>query len=672
MPSHPHDKRQGMVICNPTSAFAAQALRTLALLVATLLFTAACSIAPTHPTLKNADLPELVPVRAFTANLDFAGDYKISPDGGKLLWRGVSRLRPALFWRDLQSGDAGVQRFKKRSPNAFWAADSRHILYHADASGRENYQVVAWDTQSGNQGALTPTGDVRAFVVHVPRTASDDVYIAHNGRDRQWFDLYRYNLQTHQSTLRSENLNAVVNRMLDDGGRELLRIRIENDEFIAEVREGDAFRELLRHDRFTEWHPFDFSADNQSVLGLSNRGRDKLAFVSTRLSDGTETVLVDHPNVDIGNVYIDPDTKALLYYQTYDGHPEDVAVDDGLAQLLAPLRGDTPHSININSLSHDRSTGTVTRYDHTGSTYYLIEAGGTSLTELGQSPSRKRAEVWTEGKPFSVPARDGLMLHGYLTRPQLDAEQLPLPTVLHVHGGPWHRDYWGHADMIQMLANRGYAVLQINYRGSTGYGRAHRDAAKREFAGKMHSDLIDVLDWAIAEGVTDPARVAIMGGSYGGYATLVGLTFTPERFACGIDVVGPSDLATLIEDAPPYWAPYMPFWHSFAGDPSIPAERADLDSRSPLHRADQLQSPVLIIHGRNDPRVKVDQSDRMVEALRAAGKPVTYKTVDDEGHGFSHWKNQLAYYRDVEDFLAGCLGGRSSGFDFFSLGSWAF
>ena len=632
----------------------------------------ACSISPTHPTLKDAELPELVPVRAFTANVDFAGGYAVSPDGSKLLWSGVSRLRPALMWRDLETGETGVKRFKKRTPNAFWAADSQHILYHSDPSGRENLQVIALDTNTGEQGSLSPTGDVRAFVVHVPRTESDDVYIAHNGRDKQWFDLYRYDLKNRMSTLRSENLNAVVNRMLDDGGRELLRVRLEGDEFIAETRKGAEFVEILRHDRFTDWHPFDFTPDKQSVLGLSNRGRDKLAYVSTRLSDGKETVLVEHPNVDIGNVYIDPTTKDLLYYQTYDGYPEDSAADDQLAQLLAPLRSDTPHSVNIDSLSRDRSTGTVTHYDHTGSTYYLIEGGGTTLTELGQSPSRKRSDVWTDGTPFSIPARDGLMLHGYLTRPKLPADTGPVPTVLLVHGGPWARDYWGHGDMVQMLANRGYAVLRVNYRGSTGYGRAHRDAAKGEFAGKMHTDLIDTIDWAIAEGVTDPSRVAIMGGSYGGYATLVGLTFTPERFACGIDLVGPSDLASLLEDAPAYWGPFMPFWHSFAGNPAIPAERTDLDSRSPLYRADQLQSPVLIIHGRNDPRVKVDQSDRMVEALRAAGKPVTYTTVDDEGHGFAHWKNQLAYFRDVEDFLAGCLGGRSSGFDFFSLGAWAF
>ncbi len=632
----------------------------------------ACSVAPTRPTLNDAALPELVPIRAFTANVDHIDGFEVSPDGRKLLWNGVSRLRPALKWRDLETGETGVKRFKSRSPNAFWAADSQHILYSSDNGGRENYRVVAWDTASNTQAAITPPGDVVAYVVHVPHAASEDIYIAHNGRDRQWFDLYRYNLATQKVVLQSENLDAVVTRMVDDSGRERLRVRLDGDDFIAEINEHGTFRELLRHDHFSNWYPIDLSQDESSVLALSNRNRDKLALVSTRLSDGRESVLLEHPRVDIGNVSINYDTKELVYYQNYDGYPQDVAVDPAIKQLLAPLRSDSPHSINITSISRDRKTGTVQHYDHTGSTHYLIEGGGTSLTELGQSPSRKRADVWTNTEPFSIPARDGLMLHGYLTRPKLSPVAGPVPTVVHVHGGPWARDYWGYGDMRQMLANRGYAVLQVNFRGSTGYGRAHRDAAKGEFAGKMHTDLTDALDWAVASGVADPDKVAIMGGSYGGYATLVGLAFTPERFACGIDVVGPSDLASLLEDAPAHWQPHMPFWHAFVGDPAVPAERTALDSRSPLYRASHVQSPVMIVHGRNDPRVKIDQSDRMVKALREAGKDVIYKTVEDEGHGFSHWKNQLAYFRDVEDFLADCLGGRSSGFDFFELGSWAF
>jgi dipeptidyl aminopeptidase/acylaminoacyl peptidase len=428
----------------------------------TLILVSSCTVSPTHPTLKEAELPPLVPVRAFTANIDYAGGYRVSPNGEKLLWRGVSRLRPALYWKNLATGKQGVKRFKKRTPRAFWAADSNHILYLTDPSGRENHRVYALNTRTGESHALTPANGTKAWVEHVPRNPSGDIYVAHNARDPEWFDLYRHNLDTGESTLIDENLDAVVRRLLDDDGREILRQRLEDDHFIAEVREGESYREVLRHNRFTDWYPFEITPDSTTAYALSNRDRDRLALVTTNLNDGSEKVLYEHPRVDIGNVWMDPTTRTPMYYQTYDGYPADVVLDESLDELLKPLRSDEPFGININSLSRDRSTGTVTRYDHTGATYYLIEGGGNTLTELGQSPSRKRAEAWTQVEPFSIPARDGLQLHGYLTRPKTNLSK-PVPTVLYVHGGPWARDYWGHDDYAQMLANRGYAVLRVNY-----------------------------------------------------------------------------------------------------------------------------------------------------------------------------------------------------------------
>jgi len=345
-------------------------------------------------------------------------------------------------------------------------------------------------------------------------------------------------------------------------------------------------------------------------------------------------------------------------------------LDEKLAALFAPLHQRQPSGIYLSSLSRDLQVGTVVQYDHTGNVDYLIRDG--KLEKLNESPAVKRAEHWTAAEPFSIPARDGLRLHGYLTRPA--GVEGPAPTVLVVHGGPWARDYWGYNDHVQFLANRGYAVLRVNYRGSTGYGRAHRDAAKGEFARAMHTDLLDALDWAIEQGFTDPDKVGIMGGSYGGYGTLVGMTMTPERFQCGVDIVGVSDLATLLESAPAYWGPEMDFWYAFVGDPSNNKEREAMNQRSPLYHAANADpnKPLLVIHGRNDPRVKIDQSDRMVATLRERGVPVSYTRIADEGHGFGHWKNQMKQYRQVEDFFAKCLGGRSAGFDFYQLGSWAF
>ena len=264
-----------------------------------------------------------------------------------------------------------------------------------------------------------------------------------------------------------------------------------------------------------------------------------------------------------------------------------------------------------------------------------------------------------------------MLLHGYISKPETIPET-PLPTVLLVHGGPWARDGWGFGSEVQFLVNRGYAVLQINFRGSSGYGKDYMFAAVGEFAGKMHTDLLDGLDWAIDRGISDPTQVAIMGGSYGGYATLVGMTMTPERFQCGVNFVGVSDLSTLLETAPAYWKPSLPFWRHFIGDANDPQQRKLLDSKSPVNFADKVENPLLIVHGANDPRVVLSHSDRMVAALQEAGKSVDYVVIDDEGHGFSHWKHEMTRFRKTEDFLASCLGGRSGGLDFYQLGSWAF
>jgi dipeptidyl aminopeptidase/acylaminoacyl peptidase len=271
-------------------------------------------------------------------------------------------------------------------------------------------------------------------------------------------------------------------------------------------------------------------------------------------------------------------------------------------------------------------------------------------------------------RPVAFPSRDGLPLHGYLTLPAGGGDHLP--TVLYVHDGPWGRDVVFDNDTMPLfLANRGYAVLQVNFRGSTGYGRAFKQAARHEFAGKMHQDLLDGVDELIRQGIADPDKVAIMGASYGGYASLVGMAFTPGKFACGISAAGMSDLAALIDNAPPYWELHKAGWLKDVGDPGVPAERAAMHARSPLYFAERVRGPILMFHGDNDQRVRLDQSTRMVEALRKAGKEVDLHIFKNTGHGIDAWPDRLSYYRKTEDFLARCLGGRSGGFDYFELGS---
>ena len=283
--------------------------------------------------------------------------------------------------------------------------------------------------------------------------------------------------------------------------------------------------------------------------------------------------------------------------------------------------------------------------------------GASSATAFGVGWRREKVPGATE--PIALTARDGLRLHGYLTRPP--GYVAPGPMVLLVHGGHWARDYWGYSSVVQFLANRGYAVLQVNYRGSTGYGRAFRELAVGEYAGKMHDDLIDAVRWAVRAGVADPGRVAIYGGSYGGYASLVGMTFTPTEFACGVAIVGISNLVTFYETVPPYWRlGVMPLLHKYVGDPARPEDRRRLEAKSPLFKAHQVEHPLLIIHGAMDTRVNVRESEQMVAALKQAGKDVRYVVFPDEGHrrDYGNWRNALRHYAEVEEFLAGCLGGR--------------
>jgi dipeptidyl aminopeptidase/acylaminoacyl peptidase len=327
--------------------------------------------------------------------------------------------------------------------------------------------------------------------------------------------------------------------------------------------------------------------------------------------------------------------------------------------LRSPAR---PTGQHIMSIDDEERLVTVEVFTEKGYESHLIDRRTGQRTVVGRSQMLAFADALGTTEPVTLTARDGVRLHGYLTRPP--DYRAPGPLVLVVHGGHWTRDYWGYSSPIQFLANRGYAVLQVNYRGSTGYGRAFRELAVGQYGRKMHDDLIDAVHWAVQAGIADRQRVAIYGGSYGGYAALVGMTFTPEVFACGVAVVAVSNWVSLYETAPPYWKlQWVPLFHKYVGDPRRPEDRRRLEAISPLFKADQARRPILMIHGAADSRVSVRESEQMVAALRRAGKEVHYVTFPDEGHRrqYGNWRNTVRHYAEVEDFLAGCLGGRSSG-----------
>ena len=655
-------------------------MRFIHLLIASLvalLVLGGCATTASHPSLTDANLPKLIPVRQFVANVDYNSGYRISPDGKKIAWNGVSRLQDAILWRNLDSKATSALRFAKSSPGLIWAADSQHLLYHEDPSGRENYHVYAVDTADPKliRRNLTPYPGVKAFIARVPASVSDFIYIFHNRRDASVFDLYSINLVSGEESLLFENNENTIQTLVDDDGNIRARVRQTDNARVLEVPASflsSKWKTLITAGRFDSIKPVDLSDDGSHLYLLSNVARDKRALSKINLETGVEQTLLSHNDVDIDYIFMSQrDRRPLLAYATPD-YPELIFLDEKLEQRLARFRpADRPAGLNIMSIDRQERHATISNWDASGASYHLIDLVSGQSELLGEGSSRKLSASLVENKPISLSASDGMQLHGYLSLPKIKNTS-SLPTVLLVHGGPWARDWWGYKTAVQFYANRGYAVLQINYRGSNGYGRAYMDAAVGEFAGKMHQDLVDAVDWAIDEGIADPKRIAIVGGSYGGYATLVGMTMTPGKFACGIDNVGVSDLATLIESAPPYWKPWLPLWHKFVGDPADAQQRKIMDAKSPLNYASQMLGPLLVFHGANDPRVNIDQSDRMVSNLKAAGKDVNYIVIKGEGHGFDHWKNQLDYYRKAEDFLAQCLGGRSSGFDFYQLGSWAF
>src|SRR5205809_377181 len=407
-------------------------------------------------------------------------------------------------------------------------------------------------------------------------------------------------------------------------------------------------------------------SDAEHIVVGVNRPRTALADLHrialttgerTRIVDNTGDVLTWMTVVDVETAGVSTLTGQPLFAIAHPDYPESRVFDARLSSDLAPLGEPGPAEVRILSFDDAERLATVRVSRDRGREHHLLDRRTGTRTLLSRSAMAPYADRLARVEPISLTSRDGLTLRGYLTRPP--GARARVPMVLLVHGGPWTRDYWGYNGTVQFLASRGWAVLQLNYRASTGYGRAFVEAGVRQHAGAIHADLLDGVRWAVEQGIADPARVAIMGASYGGYATLVGLTFTPEVFACGVDLFGMSNLVTQLEGRPSYWtwSFFEPYYRKYYGDVSRPEDRQRLEAQSPLFRAADVRRPVLVIHGANDPNVKQRESDQMVAALRAAGKDVQYLVLADEGHGaFGDPASALRMYRAIEQFLGACLG----------------
>ncbi len=500
------------------------------------------------------------------------------------------------------------------------------------------------------------------YVQQSSRHFPGELLIVHNERDRRYHDIYRVDVATGHSSLVQRN-DGFVSHFTDQQFRVRFARRYTDDGNVEYLRRG-ADGELARFswigaDDAMATRAIEFSADGRELYWLDSRGRDTAAVVAQDLESGAMRVIAADPRADFTDLLLDPITErpvaAASAYERRRWQVLDPDYEDDFSYLTRQSPGD----LVITGMSHDRRHWIVAYlHDDAPLEYFHYDRGARRVRRLFSSLSALEGAPLVAMEPVIVRARDGLELVCYLSRPQDAQAGQRLPMVLLVHGGPWARDVWGLHPGHQWLANRGYAVLSVNYRGSTGFGKAFVNAANLEWAGKMHDDLIDAVDWAIEQDIADPNRVAIMGASYGGYSALVGVTFTPEKFACAIDLVGISNLVTFLNTLPNYWVTWKSVWAVRMGDYTTEAGQRFLQERSPLNRADRIVRPLLIGQGANDVRVKASESEQIVAAMRKHGIPVTYVYYPDEGHGLGRPENRSSFKAVAEAFLATHLGGR--------------
>jgi dipeptidyl aminopeptidase/acylaminoacyl peptidase len=615
------------------------------------------------------ELPPIIPLTHFFDNPEIAG-AQISPDGQYLSYLKPYEGKLNVHVRRFGSQEERVMTRDTVRPvtSYFWSADGSKLLYMQDQGGNENYHVYSVAVAGEGVPAardLTPFEGVRAMVFDVPRDRPSEILVAMNRRTPSLFDAYWLNIETGDLTMVVENPGNFGGMIPDNENR--LRAAVGQGQAGATViyyreTEDAEWQEVASYPAEETANPVRFHPDGRHLYMVSNHGdTDLTGLALLDLSTGELAYMETDPEgkVDLADVAFSEVTDSLLATVYAADTVRIYPKTEWARQVVRDLRSIHDGSPNISSMTQDE-TELIVSFDSPtdpGATYHYD-------ADSGEYEFLFRPRPWLEPdqlagmQPVEFQARDGLTVHGYLTTP-VGVEATSLPMVLYVHGGPWSRDVWGYDPVAQLLANRGYAVLQVNYRGSTGYGKAFYNAAVGEFAGAMHDDLIDGVQWAIDQGIADSTRVAIHGGSYGGYATLVGVTFTPEYFACGVDYVGPSSLITLIESFPAYWRPFLEgSWFRFVGDPSDPEVREALEDKSPLFSVDRIEDPLLVVQGANDPRVTKLESDQLVTALRDRGIPVEYLVAANEGHGFANADNRLALYRAMERFFSDCLGGR--------------
>ncbi|QUS54964.1 S9 family peptidase [Pseudovibrio brasiliensis] len=542
-----------------------------------------------------------------------------------------------------------------------WSSDSTRILISRDKLGDENYHILSVPIDGSNPVALSPENGVKAFLQEPPTKHTDEVLIAHNQRTVKRFDLYSVSLTTGNSQLIEKNDQFAGFFTDGDFNVRLARRYTEDGEIEYLHRpDGKEWRRytLIPFEDSLTTRPAEFSNDGQTLFWLDSRGRDKAAVIAEDVQTRTTTLLTQHPQADISNLLLHPRTNhplaAAATYARKDWLPIDPALEPTLSHLHEAFSGD----VDITSISNDTQKLILAHMqDKKPIEYFYFDRATQKATPLFSAQPKLSDIPLANMLPVDVKTRDGLNLVCYLSQPV--KTEKPCPMVLVVHGGPYMRDFWGLNPTHQWLANRGYAVLSVNFRGSTGFGKRFVNASTKEWGGKMQTDLLDTVDWAIEKGITDPDHIAIMGGSYGGFAALTGLTQTPKKFACAVDLVGISNLVSFLNSIPHYWKTWKTVYKNRLGDYTTEEGRAFLKERSPLTHVNRIEKPLLIVQGGQDVRVKASESEQIVSAMQDHDIPVTYALFPDEGHGIQKMHNRRAYHAIVEQFLAQHLGGKA-------------
>ncbi len=605
---------------------------------------------------------ELIPREILFGNPDKTSP-EISPDGTKMAY-----LAPVNNVLNVWVGTVGSDDYQPVTKDEdrgvrfyFWAQDNQHILYIQDVGGNENWRLYATNLETRETRDMTPFEDVQVHIIDHDKHFPNELLIGMNKENPQVHDVYHLDLTTGELKLVAKNPGNVAGWVTDakfkvrgsvvalpDGGNEL-HVRENEDAEWRTLVKWDADDSLTSG-------PLGFTLDGQSIYLQDSRNVNAGRLVKMNIASGDITVIAEDPQYDVGGVMVHPDTREIQAVAFTRDRNEWQVLDESIKKDIENIQSIHQGDFFVTNRDNADATWIVAFTADNGPVpFYAYDRKSQKATFLfDNQPALNKYRLSTM-EPISFTSRDGLTVHGYLTLP-VGEKRSNLPMVLNVHGGPWGRDTWGYRPDAQWFANRGYACLQVNFRGSTGYGKDFLNAGDKEWGRNMHNDLVDAVQWAVDKGIADPKKVAIFGGSYGGYAALVGATFTPDLFCCAVDIVGPSNLITLIRTIPPYWSTFLATFHKRVGNPDT--EEEFLKSRSPLFKVNQIKIPILIGQGANDPRVKQAESEQIVEAMKSKGIDYEYMLFPDEGHGFAKPENRLKFFAAAEKFLAKHLGGR--------------